>query len=82
MWCWYSLEYVLIVLKKFKKTMLTTLLVPYVLFGTYVQIDGVITVNVRLLLTTSLQALLCAANLIGGEKLYRVILNVCTVSSI
>jgi hypothetical protein len=62
--------------------MLTTLLVPYVLFGTYVQIDGVITVNVRLLLTTSLQALLCAANLIGGEKLYRVILNVCTVSSI
>ena len=62
--------------------MLTTLLVPYVLFGTYVQIDGVLTVNVRLLLTTSLQALLCAANLIGGEKLYRVILNVCTVSSI
>ncbi len=56
--------------------------VPYVLAGTCVQIDGLLTVNVRLLLTKSLQALLCAANLVGGKKLYRVILNVCTVSSI
>ena len=72
----------MIVLKKFKKIILTTSVVLYVLFGTYVQIDGLLTVNVRLLLTTSLQALSCAANLVGGKKLYRVILNVCTVSSI
>ena len=76
------MEYVLIALKNLKKQCLTMAVVPYVLAGTCVQIDGLLTVNVRLLLTKSLQALLCAANLVGGKKLYRVILNVCTVSSI